>query len=257
MDRILQGIGLAGLLVGLLALAALAGVFLEQPTFAQTGESTPEAVAVQSETEDRLITVSGKGTVSARPDTAIVRIGVQTKAESAAQALEQNNLRMNDVISATLDAGVDEADIQTDSLRLNPQYDQNEDGPPVLIGYQATNTVAITVQDLDNLGELLDTAVTAGGNTIEGIQFEISNNDALRARAREEAMSEAVAKAEQLAELAGAELGEAVTIEELGSTIPQPVTLEAEAARGAAGAVPIQAGQQSVQSSIRVTWHIR
>lgn len=254
MHRVLKGIAVAGMIASLLALAALAGVFLEQPARAQTDE--PAEQSATGGDLERLITVTGRGTVSARPDRATVRIGVQTEAETAAAALEQNNVQMNDVISATLEAGVDEADIQTVGLRLSPRYDQNEEGPPTLIGYEAANTVAVTVQDLDNLGVLLDSAVAAGGNTVEGIQFEIGDNDALRAQAREAAMAEAIAKAEQLTDLAGAQLGEVVTIEELGSTEPRPVAVEtADTARAAA--VPVQAGQQSVESSIRVTWRIR
>jgi len=255
MNRVLKGIAFVGLLAGLLAFAALAGVLLEQPALAQTDDTT-ESTAAAQETE-RLITVTGEGLVMARPDMATVRIGVQTEAETAAAALEQNNVRMNGVISATLDAGVDESDIQTAGLRLNPRYDSSEDGPPELTGYLAANTVAITVRDLADLGTLLDTAVDAGGNTIEGIQFEISDNDALRAGAREAAMAEAIAKAEQLTGLAGAELGEVVTIEELDGAPPRPVTLQAEEARAVADTVPIQAGQQTVEASVRVTWRIR
>ena len=256
MSSLRKGIALVGLLAGLLVFAVLGGMLLEKPASAQNEEPATESAAAEDGME-RLITVTGQGRIMARPDTATLRIGVQTQAESAAAALDENSMRMNGVISATLDAGVEEADIQTAGLRLNPRYDRSEEGPPVLIGYEAENTVAITVRDLENLGALLDTAVAAGGNTIEGIRFEISDNDALRADAREAAMAEAIDKAEQLTGLAGAELGEVVTIEELGSTQPRPVAIEAEAARGGAGAVPIQAGEQTVEASVRVTWRIR
>lgn len=255
MSRLLKGIAILGLLAALLAFAALAGVLLQQPVLAQ--DETPTATTPVAGETERLITVTGQGSVMAQPDTATVRIGVQTEANTAAEALAENNVRMNGVISATLDAGVEEADIQTAGLRLNPRYDSSDGGPPQLTGYEAANTVMITVQNLDNLGELLDTAVEAGGNTIEGIQFEVSDNDALRAAAREAAMEEATAKAEQLTGLAGAELGEVVTIQELGGSQPRPVTLQAEAPRAAAGAVPVQAGQQTIEASVQVTWRIR
>lgn len=257
MNRLLKAVAIAGSVVGFFALAALAGVFFEQPARAQDDEATPAEASAE-----RTITVSGEGRVSARPDIAIVRIGVETEADSATAALDENSVRMSGVISATLDAGVSREDVQTEGLSLRPVYEQPDPGPegeegaPELVGYRASNVVAVTVRDLDGLGTLLDAAVEAGGNTIQGIRFEISDNDELRSAAREAAMNDATAKAEQLTALAGAELGDVLTIEEVGGAAPSPVRF-AETEQAAAAAVPVEPGQQEIAFTLRVTWGIR
>ncbi|MDX1688800.1 MAG: SIMPL domain-containing protein [Candidatus Promineifilaceae bacterium] len=257
MDRLLKAVAIAGLIVGFFSFAALAGVLFEQPARAQDGDTTPAASGVE-----RTITVSGQGRVSARPDIAIVRIGVETEADTATAALDENSVRMSGVISATLDAGVNREDVQTEGLSLRPIYQQGdrepggEEGPPELVGYRASNVVSVTVRDLDELGALLDAAVEAGGNTIQGIRFEISDNEELRSSAREAAMNDAIAKAEQLTQLAGAELGEVLTIEEVGGEAPSPVRF-AETEQAASAAVPVEPGQQEIQVNLRVTWRIR
>lgn len=218
----------------------------------------PTAPALaQTETNDlRTIQVSGRGEVSARPDQAVVRLGVETEADTAADALAENNERMTAVISATLAMDIAEADVQTQGFRLQPVYDSSSDTQtPELTGYRATNTVQITVRDLEQLGALLDTAVAAGGNTVEGIQFEISNQAELETDAREAAMQNAQEKAEQLTQLAGAELGPVHTILETGQSVPvaaAPARQESLAAN-----VPVQPGTQTIQASVQVTWEIR
>ena len=139
---------------------------------------------------------------------------------------------------------------------LQPIYESVPNAQtPELVGYRASNIVRATVRDLERLGELLDTAVAADGNTIEGIQFEISNQAELEAAAREAAMQNALEKAEQLTELADAELGPVRTILETGGSRPVPVTLSSE--ESVAASVPVQPGTQSIEASVQVTWEIR
>ena len=116
--------------------------------------------------------------------------------------------------------------------------------------------VEARARELDGLGELLDAAVKAGGNQIQGIRFEISDNSDLLVQARDAAWEDALAKATQLADLAGAELGPALTIQEFSRTPrlyegARAVTFDAQAA-----AVPIEAGEQSVQIEVQVTWQM-
>ncbi len=120
----------------------------------------------------------------------------------------------------------------------------------------AVNVVEARVRELDELGDLLDAAVQAGGNQIQGIRFEIQDPSVLLVQARDAAWEDALAKAQQLADLAGAELGPALTIQEFSRT-PRPY----EAARAVAfdvqaAPVPIEAGEQSVQIEVQVTWQM-
>ncbi len=149
----------------------------------------------------RKLTLSGRGEASARPDVALVSLGVQTQADEANAALEQNNRRMQALIDALKNAGVADEDIQTQALRLQPRYQETErGGPGEIVGYKASNTVQVRIQDLDALGQMIDTAVSVGGNRITGIRFEISDPAGLLEQAREAAWNDAESKATQLAQ---------------------------------------------------------
>jgi hypothetical protein len=235
----------------LVALSLLVGLGI-----ALTLQPANQAVAQTEEESLRTIEVSGQGQVEAEPDRATVRLGVQTEADEAGAALEENNERMTAVISATLEAGIEENDIRTEGFRLNPVYDNAPNTQTrELAGYRASNIVRITVRDLAMLGSLLDAVVEAGSNTIEGIQFEISNEAELAAAAREAAMQDAQQKAEQLTELAGAELGPVHTILETGGARPLTASIAEEASLAAD--VPIATGTQTIQASVQVIWEIR
>lgn len=220
--------------------------------------STPQAAA-QTETTapPRTVTVSGHGRVNVQPDTAIVRFGVQSQAETAAEALETNSVQMTDVISATTNAGVATEDIQTQGLSLQPVYESSDSttGTPALSGYRASNIVQVTMRDISGLGELLDAVVAAGGNTIEGIQFVVSDQTALEAAAREAAINDAQQKAEQLVGLTNVELGEVQSITETGISSPAPIAFAVQDSAG--GGVPVQPGTQTIETWIQVTWAIQ
>lgn len=247
---------LGTLLVAMLAVAALVGILADERALAQTDSEEAEQAAQQAEEQQRVIHVTGQGSVSAQPDRATVIFGVQTEADSAADALDENNTTMQEVISATLDAGIAENDIQTQQLRLQPVYDEasGPDGERTLTGYRAINSINVTVQDVEAVGELLDAAVQAGANTIDNIRFEISDRDELIADAREAAVSDAQDKAEQLADLTGAELGDVLTISEAGSA-PPPEPFIAEEADAVGGAAPpIEPDAQTIEARVQISW---
>lgn len=206
----------------------------------------------------RTLSVSGSGTASGRPDTAMVTLGVETEAEEAAPALSLNNEQMQALIDALTEAGIAEENVQTQVVRLQPRYQQSEpqaQGTPELVGYRAVNLVEVRVEELDSLGEILDAAVQAGGNRVENIRFEITDSAELEEQAREAAWNDALGKAEQLAELAGAELGPVLTISETGQP-PRPIVEQAVGGQAEA-AVPIQPGTQDVQIDVHVVWTLQ
>ena len=245
-------------------LRIVALVLLSTLLLALVVTAAPSPLLAQESVDDganqpqRTLSVSGSGTVSGRPDVAVVTLGVQTDAEEAAAALSQNSDQMQALVDALTGAGIAEKNIQTQVVRLQPQYRQTDSqtgGTSELIGYRATNLVQVRVEALDSLGQILDAAVQAGGNTIENISFEISDSTDLVSQAREAAWNDALGKAQQLAELAGAELGPVMTISETSRT-PSPVIERAVAAQAAAP-VPIQAGTQDVEVDISVTWSLQ
>jgi uncharacterized protein YggE len=200
----------------------------------------------------RTVTVSGLGETSAQPDEAFLSVGVQTDADTASEALEQNNQQMEALMEALVDAGVAAGDVQTQFVTLYPRYaDGSNGGTTGIVGYTAVNSVEVHVRDLDTLGDLLDAAVAAGGNTISGIRFSVSDADELTNQARADAMDDARDRAQQLATLAGATLGPVLSITEGGSQ--RGPIFETGADVGGA-TVPIVPGSQTLQVNLEVTW---
>ncbi|WP_405405797.1 SIMPL domain-containing protein [Paracoccus sp. Ld10] len=199
------------------------------------------------------LTVSGTGQTRVAPDMATVQLGVTTQADSAAAAMEQNSTQQGAVIEALTGAGIDQAQIQTSGLNLNPLMQYGENRAPTVTGYQATNTVAVRVSDLARLGEVLDAIVTAGANEINGITFSREDGGDAQDQARRDAVADARRKADLLAEAAGVDLGPVLTLRDIqtGGGGPRPM-MRMEAAM--ADAVPIQAGEVEMSAQVEVEY---
>lgn len=214
--------------------------------------SKPEAQ--QNNNTTRTVEVSGSGEIQIKPDTARIRLGVQTEAETAQTALNQNSTKMRALIDALENADISSDDIQTQTVRLSPRYNFNDsNNSHSLAGFTASNIVEVRTQNLQNLGTLLDQSVKAGANTIENISFEVSDPENMTDQVRETAVQNARHKAEELADLANATLGPVLEIRETGST-PVPLGQQVEAPVQQAAAVPISPASQSVRVDVQVTW---
>jgi uncharacterized protein len=201
----------------------------------------------------RTITVSGAGSIAAAPDQVTVRIGVRTEGTEATDTLEQNNQQMNNLLDALRQAGIPAQDIRTEGITLMPRFVDRPtpDQPAETQGFIATNIVQVRVRELEQLGELLDAAVQAGGNLIESINFELSDPQQWHDQALEVAMNDARRKAEQLAALAGTQLGAVWSITE---TDRFPIAARGVAEMADVAAVPVEPGLLSVQVQLEVTW---
>ncbi len=202
------------------------------------------------------IAVVGEGIVLAQPNTAQVTLGVEVTDASLANAQAQSSQRMDAVVQKLKAAGIADADIRTVSYSVNPQYDQQGS----LRGYQIQNLVQVKTTNVAGLGRLLDDTVSAGASRIYGISFQSDNMSGLKDQARDQAMQNARAKAEQLARDAGVGLGRATLIEDTdtGGVTPvraQPAALAAPAADRPP--TPIQSGELQVRSTVRVVWAIQ
>jgi len=200
--------------------------------------------------------VSGTGQASAAPDIAVVTLGVETQAADASTAVSENNTAMEAVLQALENGGIAQKDIQSQVVRLTPQYQQpsastgSSQGLPELAGFIATDIVQVTVRQIDSLANLVDSAVQAGANEIQGISFEISNPADLFDQARQAAWEDAMNKAQQLAELSNSGLGMVMTINE---TSRSPV-VESVLGMGGAAAVPVEPGTETIEVDLQVTW---
>jgi len=208
----------------------------------------------------RSVSVSGAGTAYLVPDIAYIYVGVHTEKPSAAEAVTENTDQTQTMIQALRDFGIDANDIRTTNFSIWPsdKYDPQTGLPTGQKTYIVDNTVYVTVRDLDKLGDLLDTVVAAGANTVNSIQFDVADKDAALKDARAEAVKDAKEKAQELADAAGVQLGDVQTIG-FYDNVSYPV-FEGKGGGGAEvaqAAVPIQPGQLTFTVNVNVTYLIK
>jgi uncharacterized protein YggE len=235
--------------VAFLALALVACTSVQaapQPTSASSAEGAL-----------RTITVVGIGEVTLVPDIARINIGAEARSESVAAAKAEVDRQMAAIVAALQELGIAEKDIQTTNYSI---YFEREPVPVVREGpteegqgmYRVSNMVQVTVREVEQAGEVLDAVVQAGANQVFGVNFTISDRALWEGQAREKAMADAKARAEDLARLAGAKLGQVLTISEvIGST---PVPVMAERAYGGGGIAP---GELEMSTQVQVTYAIQ
>jgi uncharacterized protein YggE len=237
-----------------LDLAALLALLLALPPAA------PGPLRAQQDgPKPRTLSVSGEGMIQVKPERARVRVGVVTEAKTARAASEENAQKMSRVVEALRSAGIAAEKIQTVQLTIEPAYDYTEPGkPPVLRGFLARNVVEATTAELAGVGEVLDVVIGVGGNTVEGIAFELEDPGAAQAEALARAVTDARRKAETLARAAGLELGEIQEISAAQGGGPMPVFARGVALMEARAdaAPPVSPGELTVTSSVHVVYRI-
>jgi uncharacterized protein YggE len=198
------------------------------------------------------ISIVGEGVVLSQPNVARLTLGVEVSNPSLAAAQAEASRRMDAVIRKLEAAGLPDSDIRT--VGFNPQYDQSG----ALRAYQVQNLVGAKTTDVPGLGTLIDDLVGAGATRVFGIGFEADDMSSLKDQARDQAMQNARARAEQLARDAGVSLGRPLTIEEsdVGGVTPVQAAPRAAAAPAAAPPTPIQPGELQVHTTVRVVWAI-
>jgi len=235
-------------------LSALAGLAL------LAGCAAPVAQAQQATTPTpHTITVTGSGVAYGAPDIAVAQIGVQSRSPEPAAALDDANAKMTAIMAALKELGIADKDIQTSNFSVYAQNDVDpQTGQPKgTFTYTVENTVSITMRDLTKVGQVLSQVVAAGANNIYGVSYTVSDQSKLEAEARDKAMADAKARAEQLAKAAGVSLDQPTTISEFTNG-PQPL-VRMDVAQGAAVAksVPVASGQIQVNLQVNVTYLIK
>lgn len=228
-----------------------------------TGAAAPPIASAQeaqvaAPAQGTLLTVSAEGKVEGRPDMATINLGVTTEAQTAAAALAENARRMSALTQALRRAGIAERDIQTSNVSVNPQQQYRENEPPLTTGYQANNTVTAKIRNIDNTGRVIDAAVNAGGNTVNGVFFSYQNPDEQLDAARRNAIAEARRRAEIYASALNLRVHRVVAVQEGGGyspPYPMPV-MRMEAAQDSA-ATQISPGQIETTASVNVTFELR
>ncbi|UCI09477.1 SIMPL domain-containing protein [Mesorhizobium sp. B1-1-8] len=220
------------------------------PTLASAADSPPPP----------RIVVSGEGEATTTPDMAILTLSVMREAKTARAALDADNDAMAAVISAMKAAGIADRDLQTAGIQINPRYNYTNkaDGSQEaeLVAYQVTNTLSVRVRDVDKTGDILDKAVSLGVNQGGGIAFTNDDPKATVTEARKKAVADAMAKAKTLAEAAGVSLGRVIEITDQ-NVAPVPMPMSAKSFDAARAAVPVQAGENSYNVQVTVTFELK
>lgn len=243
------------------AVAVLAAAAVAPPAAAQE-RNVIERSAVP------VITVSGTGEVRQTPDEATVRLGVTAQADDAAAAQREASETANRILAAVAALGVEESAIQTSRLVLDPVYSQpgpeerRGDRPyePRIVGYRASNVVSVTLDDLDRVGPVIDAAVGAGANEVQGVDFRLRNDQAARQRAVANAIADARGTAAAMAAALGVELGPVLEAREGGAQVYYPTmdvrAFRAEAAMAAPPPTPVSPGEVEISARVEVTYRI-
>ncbi len=246
-------------LLSLLTAAALAVAYLlgaAGPDDARAAVQTPGG-----DTSLGTITMTGTGEVVAVPDQIAFKVSVAREADDVATAMDDASSTMTRVLDALARSGVERKDTESTGLSVDPQYYYANNLPPQLTGYRVRQSMSVLVRDLRLGGDAIAAAVSAGGNAVRvnGISLRVGDKDALMAKARDAAVEDAAAKAEQYAEATGQPLGDVLTVREgrlPGRTRPdRDVLLSYRAAdMEALKAVPIRAGQTDLGVKVTVVW---
>jgi uncharacterized protein YggE len=239
--------------VGLIALAIVAAPMLSgAPRTARAADAT---------TNEHLISVSGTGKTTVKPDVADVSLGVTAQSDSAKGARDQAAQIMNAVIAALKNLGIADEDIQTSSLYINPVYDYNSPTQRVT-GYQVTNVVSVHLRDITKVADVIDDSVAAGATTVNGVSFDVADRATAENQARDAAVKDARSHADALATAAGVTITGVASISETTFSNPYPWYGVSDASKGSgapgtpAVPTPIQPGTQDITITVTVSYTI-
>jgi len=210
----------------------------------------------------RTLSVSGSGQVTLVPDIARVNIGVHSEAELVTVAVNENNKQAQAITDALLKKGIEAKDIQTANFNVYPMNRYDNMGNMTGVEYSVDNTLYVTVRDLKSLSEILDAAIKAGANQINGISFDIEDRTAAQKQARDLALQDAEAKAQEVADTVGVTLGEIQIINVSNMSYVEPYPMYGMGGGRAMdmvaeSSVPVSAGQIVVTYEVSLVYRIK
>lgn len=207
------------------------------------------------------LSVTGNGTVLVESDLAIVTVGVQETSKDVLEAQSTVNEKIAAIKQALLDAGVEESEINTDSINIYANYDYS-DNTEVIVGYTARNSLSVRTTDMDNVGSLIDAAFAAGANTLDNVQFTVQDDTQAREQALTMAVEDARRKADVLASAAGLQVASIERISEGGVSVYDSMrnyaadTVMAAEESGGAGTL-VQAALVSVDATVSMEFELQ
>ncbi|HET7035525.1 MAG TPA: SIMPL domain-containing protein [Thermomicrobiaceae bacterium] len=237
-----------GLIAALIVSAGLIGVL-------GGGVSNHDrTAAADTAPSEHNITVSGQGVVSVTPDTGQATLGVQVQNADLTAAQNQAAQTMTAIQNALKAQGVSQDKIKTVIYNISINRDQKDPNSSTITGYTVIDLVQFSIKPVDKLGVVLQAAIDAGANEVQGVGFTVEDTSAALGQARQRAMDDAHAKAQQLAQLAGVTLGPPIAVSEGVSYPPTPQEFSSGAATAAASSVPVQPGQTQISVTVTVSY---
>jgi uncharacterized protein len=241
-----------------------AALALMVPVLVLAGCTTAAPATTQNITignQQEGIWVNGQGEVQAVPDIAVLNLGVQAEAMTVAEAQAMASSAMDAVMAALKANGIDEDDIQTTGYSIYQQTRwDNDKQESVATGYQVTNNLKVKVRQVANAGTVLDAATSAAGDLmrVQGIYFEVDDPEPFLEQARAIAVADAKAKAEQLADLAGVDLGKPIYITEsyYSPVIYRGMEMAASDGGMPAPTTPITPGETTITATVQIVYQI-
>lgn len=231
--------------LSLLIVALVAFIAIRPAPLLVTSSSTPFAILVDGEAQ-----------AAAQPDVAYVTLGVDTPAATAAEATGNNASAMSAVIGAVKAQSISDQNVRTQDFSVTPVYAVQRPGDastPTITGYRVKNTVRVTVEDVANVGKVLDAGLAAHANSAVGVSFAIKDTTRLQQQALKDAVGQARSKAEAIAGGAGLRLTGPYTITESATQLPRPIAAAAPAA-GSVASTPIESGQLTVTAHVQIAF---
>lgn len=253
--------------LGILATLALVIIFLSQIDTASAQTMPIQNMSANVTNSNSTLSVSGNAFTKVKPDRVVISIGVETTDKTAKASLAANSELMNKIIIALRNLGIKENETSTSSFTISPNYNYTESGTILNItGFTVTNSIQIDSSTLANISSWIDAAVASGANSINSIDFTISNK--ILEDTKNMLIKDAIANAEEKADIVSSALGlkviglKSITVGEFGYIQPpQPFMAKGfEAAGGGAApttiTTPILAGEQEVSVSINIIFLI-
>jgi uncharacterized protein YggE len=231
-------------------LSALALFAATVPASAALAQTQPAATIAGTR-----IDVVATGEVTRVPDIVRINAGVVTQAPSAVEAMRQNAARMERVRAALARAGVAPRDIQTSNVSLQPDYRYEQNQPPRLIGYRASNEVNVRFRDIAETGRILDALVAEGANQINGPSLGLDRPEAALDEARLAALTRARARAELYARAMNMRVRRVLLVSESGATLPPPMPMTRGFAAQEAD-TRIEPGEQTLSVTLTVSFEL-
>lgn len=237
-------------------------VFMSVATFLFLMAIVPTAnykvLAAEDKMAARTINVNGDGEVSVTPDIAYVSLGVTTEKSSVGEAQKSNSDTMNNVIAAIKKAGVSSENIKTSNYSISPKYNyEDKTGKSTIVGYTVTSTLSVTVKNISSVGSIIDTAISNGANSSNGVAFSVSDYGKYYNVALTNAISNAKAKAQVVAGCIDVKLSNPAKITENSSGVPveYPVFYNAAVKDSSAGrGMTIETGTYKIKANVSLVY---